>query len=183
MFSDDGAIKKISTGDSVWKDLIEYCKSNGNLEVVNSRYSSLSIGKSNSSINEDEFYKTIRQIVSIKKRLKVVRNVPIKNAIDDDEFKSREMEFDLVIYERNFLGALKPIYAFEFNGSEHYSVSSRIESDKKKMEHCKKHNIQLATIPNYYCKDYGYLKKLIEDYSIDSNSSEQLSLLKIIKYE
>lgn len=173
VFGDKEKLKHTNTGDGVWNELIQYCEENGNVEVIPSSYSNLTIGKSNGSLSEDEFYKTIEQIVSTKKRLKVVRNVPLKELFE--EYKDSMMEFDSVIYEKSIFGALKPIYAFEFDGGEHYSDYRRIEADKRKMSICNTHEIKLIRLPNSFSRDYEFLKKLIEGYR-DYEEAEQLSL-------
>ncbi len=174
VFSDKEALKKIDTGDDVWNELVSYCDSNGSCEVVPPNYSNLAIGKSNGSLSEDEFYETIKQIVSTKRKLKVVRNVPLKDVFGE-EYANSLQEFDSVIYERGALGAFKAKYAFEFDGGEHFSDAKRIKSDKKKMEICQSKGLQLIRLPNSYSKDYEFLKKLIEGYK-NIDEMEQLSL-------
>ena len=174
VFGDEEKLKNTKTGDSVWNELIRYCKSKGTVEVIPSENDSLTIGKSNGSITEDEFYETIEQIVSIKKRLKVVRNLPIKELFE--EYPNSQMEFDSVIYERGVLGGFKPCFAFEFDGGEHYSDAKRIESDKRKMKICEEHGIKLIRLPNSFSKDYEFLKKLIDGYKNNDDENEQLTL-------
>ncbi len=174
VFGDEEKLKNTKTGDSVWNELIRYCKSKGSVEVIPSENESLTIGKSNGSITEDEFYETIEQIVSIRKRLKVVRNLPIKELFE--ECQKSQMEFDSVIYERGILGGFKPIFAFEFDGGEHYSDIRRIENDKRKMKICEEHGIKLVRLPNSFSKDYEFLKKLIDGYKNNDDETEQLTL-------
>ena len=86
------------------------------------------------------------------------------------------MEFDSVIYERGILGGFKPIFAFEFDGGEHYSDIRRIENDKRKMKICEEHGIKLVRLPNSFSKDYEFLKKLIDGYKNNDDETEQLTL-------
>ena len=71
-----------------------------------------------------------------------------------------KMEFDLVLYEKSFLGK-KPVIAFEVNGGEHFGVIGREIADKKKMEICKQNNLKLVMIPNTFVKAYEYIADII----------------------
>ncbi len=173
VFGDEERLSKVNTGDSVWKDLITYCKEKGEVEVIPSSYRNLSIGKSNGSLSEDEFYETIQQIVSIHKRLKILRNVPLEGLFG--QWGEKGMEFDSVIYEKSLFEGFKAIYAFEFDGGEHYRDEKRMRLDSLKADLCAKKGIRLIRLPNSFSKDYEFLKSLIEGYK-DSQEAEQLAL-------
>ncbi len=175
VFGDQASLKKMSTGDSVWNSLFEYCGAKGQVEVIPPSYENAEIGKSNGSLTEDEFYKTIAHIVSVRGNISVVRNVPIKDVLGE-EYSGDLREFDSVIYAKALFSPKKPIFAFEFDGGEHYKDVNRIKSDKKKAKDCKEKGLRLIRIPNSYCKDYEFLKALIEDYSKDVSEGEQLTL-------
>lgn len=175
VFGDQASLKKMSTGDSVWNALFEYCGAKGKVDVIPPSYENAEIGKSNGSLTEDEFYKTIAHIVSVRGNISVVRNVPIKDVLGE-EYKGDLREFDSVIYAKNLFSPKKPIFAFEFDGGEHYKDVNRMKSDKKKAKDCRAKGLRLIRIPNSYCKDYEFLKILIEDYSKDVSEGEQLTL-------
>lgn len=177
VFGDGESLSRMSTGDSAWKELIEYCKKDGTSYKISPIYDKAKIGLSNGSLTEDEFYETISQIVSTRKRMKLVRNVMLKDVLGE-EYSSSKQEFDSVLYvKQGIFGTFKPLYAFEFDGGEHYSDSRRIAQDKKKQEVCEKEGLKLIRLPNFYSKDYEFLKILIEDYARDKNvDGEQLSL-------
>ena len=176
VFGDEATLKRMSTGDSVWNSLFSYCSSKGEVDVIPPSYESGEIGKSNGSLSEDEFYKTIAHIVSVRGHVSVTRNVPVKEVLGE-EYSLDEREFDSVIYTKTPLSAKKPVFAFEFDGGEHYRDIGRIKADAKKAKDCKNKGFRLIRIPNSYCKDYEFLKKLIEDYSKDASSgAEQLTL-------
>ncbi len=168
-------MKRISTGDGVWNSLFDYCQAKGEVEVIPPSYENFEIGKSNSSLSEDEFYRTISHIVSVRGHVFVVRNVPLKDVLGD-EYSGDLREFDSVIYAKKAFFEAKPLFAFEFDGGEHYRDVNRIKSDAKKAKDCKSKGFRLIHIPNSYCKDYEYLKTLIEDYSKDKSVGEQLTL-------
>ncbi len=174
VFADEDALRKMKTGDDVWNELVEYCRSNGSFDVVPPNYKKAAIGRSNSSLSEDEFYATIQQIVSIRKKLKVVRNVPCKTILGE-KGSSFNGEFDSVIYEKTIFGPFVPMFAFEFDGGEHFSDIKRISADKKKADICKSIGLKLIRLPNSFSKDYEFLKKLIEG-SKGEDEAEQLSL-------
>lgn len=173
VFGNKEKLKSVKSGDSVWNELIKYCESNGNIEVVAPECENLSIGKSNGSLNEDEFYETIGQIVSTMDKYVLVRNVALKSLFE--EYEDSSSEFDSVIYKKQLFKKDLPLYAFEFDGGEHYRDINRIKADKRKMEVCQKHGVRLLKLPNYLSKDYEFLKKLIEGYE-KADDAEQLSL-------
>lgn len=175
VFGDEASLARMSTGDSVWNSLFAYCGAKGKVDVIPPSYENGEIGKSNGSLTEDEFYKTIAHIVSVRGNISVVRNVPVHDVLGE-EYNGDLREFDSVIYAKTLFSPKKPIFAFEFDGGEHYKDVSRIKSDKKKAKDCKEKGLRLIRIPNSYCKDYEYLKALIEDYSKDSSEGEQLTL-------
>ncbi len=173
VFGNKEKLQSVKTGDSVWNELIRYCESNGKVEVIAPESANLSVGKSNGSLSEDEFYETIGQIVSTMDKYVLVRNVPLKNVFE--EYKDSPLEFDSIIYKKALFSKEKPLYAFEFDGGEHYKDVNRIKADKKKMEVCEKYGVRLLKLPNYLSKDYEFLKKLIEGYE-NADEAEQLSL-------
>ncbi len=175
VFGDEDSLKKMSAGDGVWNSLFSYCHAKGKVEIVPPRYENWEIGKSNGSLTEDEFYATIAQIVSVRGNISMARNVPIKDVLGE-EYNGDLREFDSVIYAKTLFSPKKPIFAFEFDGGEHYRDVNRIKGDKKKAEDCQAKGLRLIRVPNSYCKDYEYLKALIEDYSKDTSAGEQLTL-------
>lgn len=175
VFGDEESLKRMSTGDGVWNALFSYCANKGEVEVVPPSYQNGEIGKSNGSLSEDEFYKTIAHIVSVKGQLSVTRNVPLKDLLGE-EYNADLREFDSVIYAKTMFSSRKPIFAFEFDGGEHYKDSRRIAADKAKAKACRESGFKLVRISNSYCKDYEFLKKLIEDYAKDFSNAEQLTL-------
>lgn len=175
VFGDEESLKRMSTGDSVWNTLFSYCKAKGELEVVSPIYQNAEVGLSHGSISEEEFYHTIAQIVSIRGKLSIVRNVMLKDVLGE-EYSSSKQEFDAVIYSKGVLQEPKAKYAFEFDGGEHYKDIKRIQADKQKEKACRAKGLKLLRIPNSYSKDYEFLKTLIEDYAKDIDAPEQLSL-------
>ena len=155
-------------------NLIQYAKNNGKYEVPPNESIKIEIGKSNSSIAEDEFFKTISHFCSCHKTFEAERNVKlskvIKNGYDPTFAK---MEFDLVLYEKNFFGVKTPVIAFEVNGGEHLGVASRESSDKRKMEVCKKNGIRLIFIPNSFVKSYEYIADIIFSAKNKTTSIQQ----------
>lgn len=154
-------------------NLVNYAKNNGKVEVPPNESIKIEIGKSNGSLSEDEFFKTISHFCSCHKTFEAERNVKVKKVLKD-EYLSSEMEFDLVLYEKTFFGK-KPVIAFEVNGGEHFGVMAREMSDKKKMKMCKNAGIKLILIPNTFVKAYEYVADIILS-SKNRNTSIQQSL-------
>lgn len=158
--ADTEVLDKLSDKKDDLYQLIEYSKNNGNFAVAPSESSKIEIGKSNASVAEDEFFKTISHFCSCHRTFDAERNVRLDKVIKTANASLGKMEFDLVLYEKSFLGK-KPVIAFEVNGGEHFGAIGREIADKKKMEICKQNNIKLVMIPNTFVKAYEYIADII----------------------
>lgn len=165
VFADDEAIEKLTgTGDNVWNELVKYAKSKGNILVVPPPSAVPDIGKSNGSVNETEFYKTMGQLCTVYKNYHIKRNVMVKDVFSTDPDLSHcGMEFDAVVYSnKSFFHPERPIVIFEINGGEHCSDPQRRHNDIRKTDLCHKKGIQLRIIDNRTVKDYECLIELIK---------------------
>lgn len=164
VFADSGAISKLSdTGDNAWNELVHYAKNNGNVVVVPPPVTTPDIGKSNGSMNEEEFFKTMGQLCSIYHNYKLRRNVKVKDVFsDEDELAHCKMEFDSVIYKKaGLFHSEKPIMAFEVNGGEHSRDAKVMYYDRIKQKLCAKKGMVLHIIDNKTVKDYEFMRELI----------------------
>lgn len=159
--ADTEVLEKLSNKQDDLYNLVQYAKNNGGFEVPPNESIKIEIGKSNGSIAEDEFFKTITHFCSCHKTFDTDRNVKISKLIKGDDSVLPNEEFDLVLFEKGIFSAKKPVIAFEVNGGEHFGISKRESSDKKKMELCKKHGIKLVIIPNAFVKAYEYIAEII----------------------
>ncbi|WP_298510549.1 AAA domain-containing protein [uncultured Kordia sp.] len=161
--TDMKAIDIISKKDDDLYALIDYVAKNGTTSVSQSVVNKFTIGFSNDSSFENEFYLTMNHYCSIRGS-KFRRNVKIIDLFPEE--KNNELvnkkEFDGVLYEGNI-----PKIVFELNGREHYSRKSTIKSDKIKMELLKAKGIKLLFIPNQYVKHYEFIKELINKFKGD----------------
>ena len=154
--------------------LVKYVKNNGLTEIVPSTLNSLSIGKSNSSKAEDEFYATISQFCSANKNFEARRNVSFKSIFKDDLILSQSnMEFDLVLYKKSFFNKQVEI-VIEINGGEHFGNLEREKSDRIKREICKEKGWKFISIPNSFVKSYEEIREII--LSTKGGDYEQMSL-------
>jgi hypothetical protein len=155
--TDRKAIDIISKKNDDLFALIDYVEKNGTVHVPQSVVNKFTIGLSNDSRFEDEFYSTMYHYCSIaggrfKRSVKIIevfpeeRNNPLVN----------KKEFDGVLYNGN-----NPEIVFEINGREHYTKKNRIKSDEIKMELLKSKDIRLILIPNQYVKHYEFIRELI----------------------
>ena len=122
-----------------------------------SKVNKFTIGFSNNSQFEDEFYSTMYHYCSIAGgRFK--RNVKIIDVFPEEKNNPNvnRREFDGVLYKGNI-----PEIVFEINGREHYTKKKRINSDTIKMELLKSQGIRLLLIPNQYVKHYEFIRELI----------------------
>lgn len=155
--ADTQAIEALSRKDDDLFALIAYIKNNGQVQVPKSQTNKFSIGFSNDSKFEDEFYKTMQHFCSIQgsrfdRNVKVAALFP--QLIHNPTFKNKE--FDGVLYHSQ-----TPRIVFEIDGSEHYSRKKTIAADKLKSEIAIKNHLSLMKIPNQYVKHYEYISNLI----------------------
>lgn len=162
--TDKKAIDILSKKDDDLYALINYVESNGSVEIAQSKVNTFTIGFSNNSKFEDEFYKTMSQYCSVKgghfeRNVKVLTIFPEEQNNDKVKFK----EFDGVFYEGKEVKIV-----FEINGNEHYNKRKTMASDKIKMELLKQKNIKHMFIPNHYVKHYEYISDLIKALNVDA---------------
>lgn len=171
--ADTQAIDLLSDKKDDLYNLIQYAKNNGEFEVPPNESIKIEIGKSNGSIAEDEFFKTISHFCSCHKSYEAERNVKLSKIISsNDLYNFKNMEFDLVLYVKGFLRN-KPIIAFEINGGEHFGSIKKEMSDKKKIEICQQNGIKLLIIPNSFVKAYEYIADIILSSKNQSMSIQQ----------
>ncbi|WP_343330849.1 AAA domain-containing protein [Polaribacter staleyi] len=161
--ADRKAIDILSRKDDDLYALINYVEKNGAIKISESIANKFTIGFSNNSIIEDEFYKTMQHYCQIK-GTKFKRNVKIVEVFPEEMHNKlvNKKEFDGVLYESNV-----PKIIFEFNGIEHYQNKSRIQSDKVKEELCQLKQIKMITLPNHYAKHYEFIRELIKKFNGD----------------
>ena len=161
--SDLKAIDILSKKDDDLYALIDYVKKNGTTNVSASLVNKFTIGFSNNSQFENEFYSTMSHYCSTQGS-KFKRNVKIAELFPEEKNNSlvNKKEFDGVLYQGN-----RPMVVFELNGKEHYSKKRTIESDQIKMALLKKKKIKLLFIPNHYVKHYEFIRELINKFKGD----------------
>lgn len=155
--TDRKAIDILSRKDDDLYALIEYVEKNGMTEIPQSFANKFTIGFSNDSNFENEFYKTMQHYCSVQNG-RFERNVKITHLFPEEASNDlvNKKEFDGVL----FLGNI-PHIVFEINGLEHKTRSKTIKSDLIKKELLAKKNIQLIMIPNQYVKHYEFIRELI----------------------
>ncbi len=161
--TDLNAIDLLSRKDDDLYALIEYVKSNGTSQIAQSTVNRFSIGFSNNSKFEDEFYKTMMHYCSLKDT-RFRRNVKIIELYPEEKNNPlvNKKEFDGVLFENN-----QPKVVFELNGAEHFTNKKTIKSDTLKMELLRSKNLQLMFVPNQYVKHYEFIRELINKFKGD----------------
>lgn len=161
--TDKKAIDILSRKDDDLYALIDYVEKNGTTEISQSVANKFTIGFSNDSRFEDEFYKTMQHYCSIKGS-NFKRNVKVIDVFPEakNNYLVNEKEFDGVIYEKGI-----PEIVFEINGCEHSTKKKTIESDKIKMGLLRTKNIKRLFIPNQYVKHYEFIRELIMKFNGD----------------
>ena len=159
--TDLNAIDKLSRKDDDLYALISYAITNGTTEIAQSTVNKFTIGFSNNSKFEDEFYKTMQHYCTLKDT-RFKRNVKIIDLFPEESSNTlvNKKEFDGVLFQNN-----NPKVVFELNGQEHYNNKRTLQSDKAKMDLLASKEIQLLFIPNQYVKHYEFIRELINKFN------------------
>jgi len=162
--ADKRAIDILSRKDDDLYALIDYVQKNGTTQVTQSTVNKFTIGFSNNSIFEDEFYKTMSHYCTVQ-GTRFRRNVKLTDMFPEEINNSavNKKEFDGVLY----VGRV-PKVLFEINGAEHYENRKRMESDKIKMQLVESKNLKLILVPNQYVKHYEFIRELMNKIKGDS---------------
>lgn len=155
--ADKSAIDILSRKDDDLYALVEYVQKNGTTQIQQSNANRFTIGFSNDSKFEDEFYKTMSHYCSVQGS-RFERNVKVSDVFPEEinNHSVNKKEFDGVIYQGRI-----PKVVFEINGTEHYRIKKRIDSDKIKMQLLHTKGIDSITIPNPYVKHYEFIRELM----------------------
>lgn len=159
--TDKKAIDALSRKEDDLYALINYVEQSGSAQIAQSSANKFTIGFSNDSNFENEFYKTMQHYCTIQNG-KFERNVKIVDLFPEESANAliNKKEFDGVLYSGGI-----PVIVFEINGTEHTTSSKRILSDKLKAELLNKKNVQLIMIPNNFVKHYEYIRELIGKFN------------------
>jgi len=155
--ADKNAIDILSRKDDDLYALIDYVQKNGATTIQQSSTNKFTIGFSNNSKFEDEFYKTMSHYCSVA-NFKFERNVKVITLFPEESKNSKvnKKEFDGVIYENGI-----PQVIFEVNGAEHSFKKETIVSDNIKRDLANSKNIQFIAIPNQFVKHYEFIRELL----------------------
>ena len=128
--TDKRAIDILSKKDDDLYALIDYVEKNGSTQISQSIANKFTIGFSNNSKFEDEFYKTMQHYCTIN-GTRFERNIKVADVFPEERHNTlvNKKEFDGVIFH-----GLEPKIIFEIYGIEHYKNKKRVASDKIKME-------------------------------------------------
>ena len=161
--TDRKAIDILSKKDDDLYALIDYVEKNGTTQISHSIANKLTIGFSNNSKFEDEFYKTMLHYCTIN-GVRFERNIKIVDVFPEERHNTlvNKKEFDAAIFQ-----GLEPKIIFEINGIEHYKNKRRMASDKIKMELLKGKQVLFLSIPNQYVKHYEFIIELIKKFKGD----------------
>ncbi len=154
---DRKAIDILSHKDDDLYALYDYISKNGQTQVAESTSNKFTIGFSNDSKFEDEFYKTMSHYCTVKGgRFK--RNVKVTEVFPEERNNPLlvKKEFDGVLFNGPKLEVV-----FEVHGTEHSSNKKRQASDRIKREFLNSRGIKFIEVPNYYVKHYEIIGELI----------------------
>jgi hypothetical protein len=155
--TDKKAVDILSRKEDDLYALIEYVQKNGTTQVSQSTANRFTIGFSNNSVFEDEFYKTMSHYCTVQ-GTRFERNVKLTDVFPEEINNTavNKREFDGIVFEGKV-----PKVIFEVNGAEHVKNKKRMESDTLKMQLAKNKDVKLILIPNQYVKHYEYIRELM----------------------
>lgn len=155
--ADKKAIDILSRKDDDLYALINYVEKNGVSQITESKANKFTIGFSNDSNFENEFYKTMQHYCTVETG-RFERNVKVIDLFPEEIHNElvNKKEFDGVLFIGNI-----PHVVFEINGQEHSINSKTIKSDLLKKELIARKNMDLIMIPNQYVKHYEFIRELI----------------------
>lgn len=135
--------------------LVEYVLNRGNIEVPTDTKYAVTIGYSNDSAAEDEFYRTISHLCTMYPDCRAERNVLLRNILPSDPgFKRSLLEADVVVYFGK-----KPFAVIEIDGPEHMLDGQTIARDARKTRLLEEKGIFVYRVPNVMVKEYEDLKE------------------------
>lgn len=155
--TDKKAIDRLSRKDDDLYALIQYVQENGTIQISRSVVNKFTIGFSQNSVFEDEFYRTMSHYCTVQ-GTRFERNVKLTDLFPEELNNPalNKREFDGVLYVGK-----APQIVFEVNGAEHYHNRKRMESDRLKSELLARKNLKLIFVPNQYVKHYEFIRELI----------------------
>jgi len=152
-------------------ELVQYVDKNGESVVTPQKANSRALGvKPFSTATEEAFLENLTHALSniwlsdnkysIQKEV-AISQVFQENTSYSDLFYSGR--FDFVVYEK--MGRQQiPVLAIELDGKEHYVDAVVQNRDRKKMQICEDHNLQLIRVENSYARRYNHIKEILMSY-------------------
>lgn len=165
MVADKKALKdlslRINRGNKDEKNdllyLAEYVLKKGKIIVPEDKSYAVSIGYSNNSFVENEFFETMKQLCTVYRDYIVKRNVSVASLFSDcPDLANCRYEFDEVLFNRG-----KPYFAIEIDGPEHVCDEKTAARDRLKDKLCRERGIRLYRVPRSMMKDYEALKDTV----------------------
>ena len=165
---DKRAIDVLSNDDeNDIKVLSDYVYKNGDL-IVPKCDVTIATDFSNNSQSEKDFFVTISQYFNKRKKMRIERNVPVKDAIkninQNDLALIGKKEFDVIVQASYgpFNNRYKTVVVFEIDGGEHVGSRQTALRDRTKEKICHEYDIKLIRIANHQVKDYELIISLFE---------------------
>ena len=152
-------------------ELVQYVNKNGESVVTPKKANSRALGvKPFSTATEEAFLENLTHALSniwlsdnkysIQKEV-AISQVFQENTSYSDLFYSGR--FDFVVYEK--MGRQQiPVLAIELDGKEHYIDAVVQNRDRKKMQICAEHSLQLIRVENSYARRYNHIKEILMSY-------------------
>lgn len=163
-------LHQVGSNDDLF-ELIQYVRSNGEVQVTQKKANSRALGvKPFSTETEEAFLQNLSHALEniwlSQSKYKIYKEVAISHVFQDnlnysDLFYSGR--FDFVVYEVVQNQEI-PILAIELDGKEHFDNEIVMNRDRKKNEICKAHNLQIIRVENSYARRYNHIKEILINY-------------------
>lgn len=158
-------------GEDDLYDLVRYVRSNGTSRIIPKEANSRALGiKPFSTATEEAFLQNLNHALEniwlSQNRFSVEKEVAVSQVFEDnvnysDLFYSGR--FDFVVYERGGMRKY-PVLVIELDGKEHIENEVVMARDKKKVEICQAHQMELIRVENSYARRYQHIKGVLEAY-------------------
>lgn len=184
VFADPAQIERLSKATKDEKQpydalsaLVKYAASQGDVHCLPLTSGYASFEKSNLSKAEDDFYKTLSQVLTFDSKLALERNISVADTFPrDPEAKIHfRRSYDSVLFSVSGNGGKTPLIAFEVAGGEHVFAKN---NDVTKARLADKNHCLYMMVGNNDVRDYEMMKKIVTAvFSGKKETHTQLDLL------
>lgn len=165
LLADYDVIKALDKdSNSLFKQLVEYTRSDGNVATITPN-SKIGNNFSNNSSAEKELYETLRPYFEFNNKYEYKRNYKVSKCLNITDGKYLDYyykaEFDVVIFKKDAFKNLTPKLVIELDGGEHICCEKTYKNDRIKEILCGVVRLPILRVPNSLSKDYNNILAIL----------------------